>query len=961
MTAPLPAPTDLTVLVLASTWNAAAHARTLHSVQRLRDGTGARVQALLLELLEHDPAGLVDGPLPALPVAWQAALASADHDYVCDHGCTARALRRAVRSCAGHWVCLLHEGDEIGWRADATTVLARRDLDALITLPAVGEHALAAHRALATLPPAARAVGTLVALAGAYCGGLVVRRDWLDDVLGHVGYDAEPGYSGYLAEVLTLAALRGPARLAFTEALAVFPTEPHGQRHRDRVGRYVWPVLPLRRRDLPQDTDRRLEPRSEALFDALLDHLRALALNEPAAQRPRTPSAQAERLRRDSGRPTGAMLALLDWAVAQWCRQWERPLPAALQAQDPLLPWRPAPLPPPAALPAPQVSLITSAFRGEAVAFSFLDNLLRLDGFEARAEAIVVCPQPNLAQDLVLGHFALVTPQVRLEALDADPGIYGCWNHAIGLARGRYLSNANLDDRRDRRQLARLVDWLEATGADLASAAVAITHDAAELTTFAGDVPALAAAHALECWFAGGSAGPRALEDFFLRDAGGAVTQCMNFPHCMPVWRRDLHARFAPFDEAAHGTYADFALWLRAVAGGARVLHDPQPLGLYHVDPASHNRRHADARTWDAIVRPFLPPGTVVHAPVHVAPRRAARTDAGTGTGGAPGNAAPRFDFGAQLAQHYGTHRSGWTYVLQAFEPFHAADAEVECHTFLEKRFVWGSDPGDGGCGPVRPFTRPWVGFLHVPPGVPGWFQAEQSPARVLSLDSWRRSQRECRGLFVLSDYHRRWLEQTLRPAFPISVLLHPTEFVDEAFSMDRYLANPDKRLVQVGWWLRKLAAVNHLQVPGLKPTLLGRDWTKNMMRYAERRVHGLTTVPPVDQIGFLENDEYDRLLAENLVFVDFYDTSANNAVIECIARATPIVVCRHPAVEEYVGADYPLYFDHPADIPRLLADHGRIAAAHACLKAAALRDRLTLQAFARDFAASEVVRHACT
>lgn len=936
-------PTDLSVIVLATRWDEHGHARTLDAVDRLRAGTGANVQSLLLELLADDPAAHVDRDLRALPPSWQARLAWADHDYVCDHGHTARALRRAVRSAAGHWVCLLSEGDEIGWRQDATLDLARRDLDVLLALPAIGEHALAAHRALASLPPAAGALGTLVALAGAYSGGLILRRDWLDDVLGQVSYDGEPGYAGYLGEVTTLAALRGPARIRFTESLAIFPAAEHVERHRDRVGRYVWPVLPQRLRELPSP----LEPKTRQLFQGLLDHLRLRALGRPDAGHGATASPLAERVRRDAGHPTRAALALLDWAVAQWCRQWERPLPATL---DPHLPWRPPPLPVAQAPAAPQVSLISSAFRGESVAFSFLDNLRRLQGFEERAELILVCPQPNLAQDLVFGHFALVTPQIRVEALDQDPGIYGCWNHAIGLSRGRFLSNANLDDRRDHRQLLSLVERMEATGADLASAAVAITHDADDLVRFDGDVPSLVAAQGLECWFAGGEAGPRGLEDFFLRDAGGAVTQCMNFLHCMPVWRRALHDRFGPFDEAQHGTYADFALWLRAVDGGARVLHDPEPRGLYHVDPASHNRRHANAVTWDAIVRQFLPPGTVVHAPVHVAPRAAAASGAGGGV---------RFDFGEQLAQHYGTHRSGWAYALQGFEAFHDPAAPVACNTFLEKRFVWGSDPGDGGCGPVRPLLQPWVGFLHVPPGVPGWFQAEQSPTRVLSKESWKRSLPHCRGLFVLSDYHRRWLESALRPDFPISVLLHPTEFVDEPFSLERYRANPRKRLVQVGWWLRKLAAVNHLRVPGLVPTLLGSDWTKNLMRYAERRVHGLGTLPPVEQIGFLDNDAYDRLLAENLVFVDFYDTSANNAVIECIARGTPIVVCRHPAVEEYVGRDYPLFFDAPQDIARLLADRGRIEAAHQALCDPALRARLSLQAFARDFAASEVARHA--
>ena len=36
----------------------------------------------------------------------------------------------------------------------------------------------------------------------------------------------------------------------------------------------------------------------------------------------------------------------------------------------------------------------------------------------------------------------------------------------------------------------------------------------------------------------------------------------------------------------------------------------------------------------------------------------------------------------------------------------------------------------------------------------------------------------------------------------------------------------------------------------------------------------------------------------------------ANNAIIECIARNTPVLVNRLPAVEEYLGKEYPLYFE---------------------------------------------------
>ena len=62
--------------------------------------------------------------------------------------------------------------------------------------------------------------------------------------------------------------------------------------------------------------------------------------------------------------------------------------------------------------------------------------------------------------------------------------------------------------------------------------------------------------------------------------------------------------------------------------------------------------------------------------------------------------------------------------------------------------------------------------------------------------------------------------------------------------------------------------------------------------------------------IDHLDNNDYDVLLSQNIVFLDLYDTSANNAVIECIARGTPLLINRHPATIEYLGEKYPFYFD---------------------------------------------------
>lgn len=964
--------TDLTIILLPTAWSEHHLGRSLASVLRLMRDSGIRVQCVIGEFLppSTDVQALYDQRIEALPSCVQEVLALEGFDFVVEYAHSARALRRVVRCARGRYVALLREGDEIGFRVGADDLLQRDDHDLLLALPAEADASLAAHLALAGLsgqaldctpdgspgapmaspadaPPPLRALPGLVRLVSAYDGALVARRDFFDDALGLTRYDGTPAFLTYANEVLALHALRRSARMAFTQQLACFPHPDHARQHRQRVSNLL-ATLQVRRRDEAAQQGPVHEVATEALLDNVLARLTNLFSREPQADLGLVPADSRPALR---GELSWALDVELRRCVALVQRGWGwAAAGAAVPAPGPER------LPRGGAAATPDISLICSAFRGQAVVHSFVTDLARQSAWP-RCELIIALPEPNLVQDLVFESMALALPQLRLLHLAADPGIYGCWNLALRMARGVFVSNANLDDRRDIHHLHKLTGWLQDSGADVASAAVAITGELVDITGFDGDAAAAAAAGSKEVWYHGPpEPSERGLRDLFAFNGQGEVTQCMNFPHCMPVWRRSLHERLGMFDEPRHGTYADFAFWLRAASGGARFVHAGQVLGLYLVDPNSHNRRNSREDIWHELVRTHLPQGTVVHAPQHVAVARVAVAATPSAV-----TRKVRLNFGDQIAQNYGNHRSGWSYAVQGLKDFDDPTAPVYCNTFIEKRFVWGGDEGDGGAGPVAPHLEPWVGFIHVPPMVPGWFQFEQSNEQIFSKQSWRRSEPHCRGLFVLTDYHRRYLQKLLRPKFPISVLYHPTEFPEQTFDLARFEANGTKRLVQIGWWLRKLAAIQRLRVPGYVPTLLGRrDWTKSMITYAERRFHGLCEPGGADVIDFLGNDDYDALLTENLVFIDFYDTSANNAVIECIARATPIVVCRHPAVEEYLGPDYPLFYASYQEIPAMLADRGRIRAAHLHLQQPRVRERLTLEYFSNAFARSEVVNHAC-
>jgi hypothetical protein len=61
----------------------------------------------------------------------------------------------------------------------------------------------------------------------------------------------------------------------------------------------------------------------------------------------------------------------------------------------------------------------------------------------------------------------------------------------------------------------------------------------------------------------------------------------------------------------------------------------------------------------------------------------------------------------------------------------------------------------------------------------------------------------------------------------------------------------------------------------------------------------------------FLSNEEYLTLLRSRISFCWLYDTGANNAILESIVSRAPIVVNRLSAVVEYLGDDYPLYYEN--------------------------------------------------
>lgn len=556
-----------------------------------------------------------------------------------------------------------------------------------------------------------------------------------------------------------------------------------------------------------------------------------------------------------------------------------------------------------------QVSLITSIFRAGDYMEGFLHNITGLEDYATFCDHLFLfCDLSGAEQKALFRHFEAAQNAVYIWH-HTDPGLYECWNIGVRLADTTYVSNANVDDLRHPRQARALVAALKNTnGAAIAAAALL------PFETYQPDYSLIATDNP---WYAD-QAGRFYLSDLgFLKEKDGkTVLEPHCIPHCMPVWRRDLHDAYGYFDETTHGTYADWAFWMKVLRDDRQCgVLIKEPLSYYFINPDSHNRRGDKLQAFHEAVEAAFIDDFRADLERRRATRVAARAQGG-------------YERKLNLLgreQNFGLHRNSFNRVIEALEPLNAGPEGIDFLPFIERTFVWGSDPGEASSANPQPMIRDWVGVLHVPFEAPQWFSPKISPERVFETRMWQGSLASCRGIICLCqdlalDFAAHY------PEIAVLSVLHPTDLEARRFSFSRYTDRP--RLVQAGDWLRRLQEIYRVAAPKHEKIMLLKADT---IGYLEKDIaqFGDFRNDSVDLRKMISNGDYDDLLASAVVLCLLYGTAANNLVIECMARATPIIVNPLPGIVEYLGRDYPLYAQTADMAGRLLMDDAVIRAAH--------------------------------
>ena len=280
-------------------------------------------------------------------------------------------------------------------------------------------------------------------------------------------------------------------------------------------------------------------------------------------------------------------------------------------------------------------------------------------------------------------------------------------------------------------------------------------------------------------------------------------------------------------------------------------------------------------------------------------------------------------------------HRGGWKSILNNLidNRFFNEESKYEFFDILETKFLWRTD---------YKCNNKWAGIIHLTPKIPNYLHENNDISYIFKNNNFIESLKTCICLITLSNYISNWLKNILQqlnlPIPPIYTLKHPVVSENiKLFNFEDYKKNQNKKIIQIGKQLRKVSSIYLINVPsnykkiwltGTKNIANCKSLLKKECEYFDFEIN----TSFVDMYYTKTFEEYDNLLKENIVFVDLFDAAANNTVLECIIRNTPILVNKLDSVIEYLGEGYPLYFTKLEEIPSLLTNE-TIFNAHIYLK----------------------------
>ena len=223
-----------------------------------------------------------------------------------------------------------------------------------------------------------------------------------------------------------------------------------------------------------------------------------------------------------------------------------------------------------ASLSPPLVSAIVSTYKSERFLRGCLEDLER-QTIADRLEIIVVDSNSPQNERAIVEEFQKRYSNIVYIRSQERETVYGAWNRGIRAARGKYVTNANTDDRHRGDALEILARTLDQHGD------ITLVYADCLITPIENETMETTQARRRFQWL-----------EFNPQDLW--TKGCFCGPQ--PMWRRAAHDEHGYFD-AGMVSAGDYEFWLR-LAQNRKFLHVAEPLGLYLESPSSVEHANRD-------------------------------------------------------------------------------------------------------------------------------------------------------------------------------------------------------------------------------------------------------------------------------------------------------------------------------------------------------------------------------
>jgi glycosyltransferase involved in cell wall biosynthesis len=214
------------------------------------------------------------------------------------------------------------------------------------------------------------------------------------------------------------------------------------------------------------------------------------------------------------------------------------------------------------------VSAIASLYKGRRFLESFLENISSQTIFD-KSELIIIDANSPENEEEIVARYQEIYPNIVYKRINYRIGVYDAWNVGVQMARGKYLTNTNVDDLRRADSFAiqaTVLDqnpWADVVYQDfLYSFDVSLSFDEVAKFEFRSELPIVAANNLL----------------------------IFNPPHNAPMWRKSLHQELGLFDTSFKSA-GDWEFWLRCLWKGKKFHKTNTPHVVYFQNPEGLSTR----------------------------------------------------------------------------------------------------------------------------------------------------------------------------------------------------------------------------------------------------------------------------------------------------------------------------------------------------------------------------------